>query len=243
MADLESPGLGITVREMLLRHTPRIDGDPFNEVFLQNRYYLREHRGSEAHDSTPVGAPPRFADEVAWWVWLCHGEGLRKIEPSLLRWASQAMSAAAAEHRQHGHQVHSITDLTAAAVVRQAVLLFQRRNNRLPSPGARRNIPHLIEHLHLYLSVRCTDTAWWAHDVWDLRADPRIPQREHEPDHDKSVKIGAIGPQWLREGCGSGCGRHWMPRCCGGLRRSTEPATWHATSESLPAIADTPSRG
>ncbi len=53
---------------------------------------------------------------------------------------------------------------------------------------------------------RCAaPTRWWAHDVWDLRADPRIPQREHEPGHDQSVKIGAIEPVWLREGV-----RFWL---------------------------------
>lgn len=184
----------------------RIDVAPANTVFLQNRYYLREHRGSVEHDFSPAGAPRRFADEVAWWVWLCHHEGLRKIEPSVLKWAGQALAGAAVEYRaQRGHLPPSITALSAAAIVRQAVVVFEKRNNRLPSPGARRNVTHLIEHLHLYLSVRTTDTDWWAHDTWDLRADPRIPQREHEPGHDQSVKIGAIGPTWLREGV-----RFWL---------------------------------
>src|SRR6476620_364067 len=78
----------------------RIDAAPANSVFLQNRYYLREHRGSAEHNfSPPAPAPARFADEVAWWVWLCHHEGLRKIEPSLLKWAGQALAAAAADYR------------------------------------------------------------------------------------------------------------------------------------------------
>ncbi len=57
------------------------------------------------------------------------------------------------------------------------------------------------------MSVRCTDTPWWAHDIWDLRADPpRIPpQREHEPSHDRVVKLSAIQPLWLREGV-----RFWL---------------------------------
>jgi integrase len=182
------------VPESWRRPVYRIDAAPANAVFLQNRYYLREHRGAAEHDfSPPAPAPARFADEVAWWVWVCQHEGLRKIEPSLLRWAGQALAAAAADYRnQHSRSPASITELSAAAVVRQAVIVFERRNARLPSAGARRNITHLIEHLHLYLSVRCTDTAWWAHDIWDLRADPRIPQREHEPGHDQSVKIAAV---------------------------------------------------
>ena len=184
----------------------RIDTAPANAVFLQNRYYTRAHRGLDEHDFTPEGAPPRYAQELAWWVWLCRHEGLRKIEPSLLTWASHALAAAAEEHRTtHGRPPASITELTPATLTRQAVLGFERRNGRLPSPGTRRNITGLLEHLHLYLSVRCTDTPWWAHDTWDLRADPRIPQREHEPGHDRSVNIGAITPQWLREGV-----RFWL---------------------------------
>ncbi|MGV7665732.1 tyrosine-type recombinase/integrase, partial [Mycobacterium kansasii] len=90
--------------------------------------------------------PPRFADEIAWWVWCCHHEGLRKIEPSLLRWAGQALSAAATEYRgQRRRPPASITDLESAAIVRAAMLVFEKRNARLPSAGARRNITHLVE--------------------------------------------------------------------------------------------------
>lgn len=184
----------------------RIDTAPACTVFQQNSYYLRQHRGSAEHDFSPAGAPPRFAQEVAWWVWLCHHEGLRKIEPSVLRWAGQALASAAADYRTRvGRLPASITQLSSAAIVRHAVKVFETRNGRLPSPGARRNVTHLIEHLHLYLSVRTTDTDWWAHDVWDLHADPRIPQREHEPCHEQPLRIGAISPPWLREGV-----RFWL---------------------------------
>jgi hypothetical protein len=65
---------------------------------------------------------------MAWWVRVCQHEGLQKIEPSLLKWAGQA--------------------LAAENIVRQAVIAFPRRNARLSSPGARRHVTHLIEHLH-----------------------------------------------------------------------------------------------
>lgn len=241
-----------TVPEGWRRPVYRIDAAPASSVFLQNRYYLREHRGSAEHDfSPPAPAPARFADEVAWWVWVCHHEGLRKIEPSLLKWAGHALAAAAADYRtQHGRTPPSISDLSAENIVRQAVIAFERRNARLPSPGARRNVTHLIEHLHLYVSVRCTDTAWWAHDIWDLRADPRIPQREHEPGHDQSVKIGAIGPGWLREGV-----RFWLRtaldaellRWSSAVERAREMArhfgvfvTEHGHTD--PALADDPAQ-
>lgn len=197
----------------------QIDLPPADAIFLRNKYYLRQNRDAVDHDFTPAAAPQRFADEIAWWVWVCHHEGLRKIEPSLLRWASQALSAAAVEFRgEHGRSPASITDLAVPAILRQAMVVFEQRNARLPSPGTRRNIVGLVEHLHMYLSVRSTAIDWWTYDAWDLRADPRIPQREHEPGHEQSLKIGVIEPMWLREGA-----RFWLRTCLDGelLRWST----------------------
>ncbi len=184
----------------------RIHLPPYDQLFLRNRYYLREYRGAEEHDFTPAGSPVRFAQEIAWWVWVCKHEGLRKIEPSLLRWASESLSAASAEHRARtGLSPTSIADLAVETISRAAILVFQRRNQRLPAPGTRRNIVGLIEHLHLYVTVRCKGTQWWAADTWDLCADPRIPQREHEPRHEQTIKFAAIEPEWLREGI-----RFWL---------------------------------
>lgn len=181
----------------------RIDAAPDDTVFLHNPRYLRNPDG---HDFTPTDVPPRFCHEIAWWVWLCGHDGIRKIEPSLLKWCGKALTAAAAEYHQHQHRAPiSIADLQASDIVRHAMLAFERRNKRLPSTGARRYVTALIEQLHLYVSVRCTDRPWWAHDIWDLRVDARIPQREHEPSHDKSVKLSTIQPGWLREGV-----RFWL---------------------------------
>lgn len=183
-----------------------IDTAPANTVFLQNQRYMTANRAAEFHDFTPASVPQRFCDEIAWWVWLCGHEGIRKIEPSLLKWCGRALDAAVAEYRAaHHREPTSIADLDLAHLIRHALVGFERRNQRLPSTGARRNITHLIEQLHLYVSVRCTAKPWWAHDVWDLRADPRIPVREHEPTHDKSVRLGPIEPVWFREGI-----RFWL---------------------------------
>jgi hypothetical protein len=193
------------VPEQWRRPAYRIYANPFSEVFLRNQFYLRANRAHAEHDFTP-DAPPRFAHEIAWWVWLCWHQQLRKIEPSLLAWLVRTLPAAISEHTTRtGRPPVSIADLDPAEGIRQAALVFQRRNNRLPSPGSRRNITHLVEHLHLNIAVRCTDTTWWAHDIWDLGADPRIPQRDHEPSHDKTVRLRGIEPVWLREGL-----RFWL---------------------------------
>lgn len=183
----------------------QIYATPFDEVFLRNQFYLRANRATAEHDFTPA-APSRFGQEIAWWVWLCWHQQLRKIEPSLLAWLVRTLPAAISEHTTRtGHTPASIADLDPTELVRQAALVFSRRNNRLPSAGSRRNIGHLIEHLHLNVSVHCTDVPWWAHDIWDLRADPRIPQRPHEPRHDQTVRLRGIQPDWLREGL-----RFWL---------------------------------
>lgn len=183
-----------------------IDIAPANTVFLQNQRYMTANRAAEFHDFTPSSVPQRFSDEIAWWVWLCGHEGIRKIEPSLLKWCGRALDAAVAEYlAAHHREPTSIADLDVAHLIRHALVGFERRNQRLPSTGARRNITHLIEQIHLYVSVRCTAKPWWAHDVWDLRADPRIPVREHEPTHDKSVRLSPIEPVWFREGI-----RFWL---------------------------------
>ncbi|AIY48610.1 transposase [Mycobacteroides abscessus] len=182
---------------------------PADRVFLSRKNDLPPAATAGVYDFTPQATPARFADEIAWWVWVCYHEGLRKIEHSLLRWATQAISAAAAEYRSaHGRHPVSITDLAVNDMVRHAVVVFERRNARLPAGGTRRNIVGLIEHLHLFVSVRASAIDWWAYDTWDLRADPRIPQREHEPCHEKTVRIGAIEPAWLREGV-----RFWLRTC------------------------------
>ncbi|MBZ4504449.1 tyrosine-type recombinase/integrase [Mycobacterium avium subsp. hominissuis] len=183
-----------------------LDRAPFDAVFQPNPRYLPT---ADGHDFTPQGVPPRICDEMAWWVWLCGHEDRRKIEPSLLKWTSRAVSLAAADyHRAHRREPVSIAELSAQAIVRHGVLEFERRNGRLPSAGFRRNVTSFVEHLHLHVAVRCTAAPWWAHDIWDLDADPRIPQREHEPCHDQVVRLGGITPVWLREGV-----RFWLRTC------------------------------
>lgn len=184
----------------------RIDHPDAARVFVINEFYLKQNRAGTEHDFTPPGAPPRFADELAWWVWVCATEGTRKVNLPQLRACSTALGAAAAEYQRHHHRPPvSIADLSVETIVRHALVRFEQRNGRLPAAGTRRNIVAVISHMHRYVTVRCTDTPWWGYDVWDLVADPRIPQREHEPQHDQTINLAAIEPVWLREGM-----RFWL---------------------------------
>ncbi|MBE5447531.1 hypothetical protein E3G53_004712 [Mycobacteroides abscessus] len=182
----------------------RIDAAPACEVFTPNKYY-RPRADGEPYDFTPPG-PPRFAHELAWWVYTCWREGLCRIDPGDLNWLLRTLPSAIADYQHgHGHPPESLLDLDAAEIIRHGVLLFERRNGRLPTPGYRRNFQYTVDKLYVLLSVRCGGAPWWSHDLWDLRIDPRIPQREHEPRHDQVLKLAGIQPNWLREGL-----RFWM---------------------------------
>ncbi|WP_288338293.1 site-specific integrase [uncultured Gordonia sp.] len=179
--------------------TYRLDRGPAAEVFRRNNYYLPRGGGAAEHSFTPRGAP-RLGQEIAWWVHTCWAERRRQIEPSQLTWAIEAISAIADGRARSGRPLRSITDVPAADITRAALVAFEHRNGRLPTAGSRRNIENLITNLHVMLTARCTDTPWWALDVWDLRIDDRIPRREHEPRHDRVVALDHIEPGWLREG-------------------------------------------
>ncbi|AMW17794.1 putative transposase/phage integrase [[Mycobacterium] chelonae subsp. bovistauri] len=183
----------------------RIDTEPFSDVFVQNRYYTKATSACDGYDSSLPG-PPRFCDELAWWVYTCWREGLRRIDPAKIAWFTQALPEATAEYRRrHGRAPTTLLDISVPDIIRHATRQFEQRRRRLPTPSYRRNLQWTAEHLHTLLAARCTPAPWWSHDVWDLRIDPRIPQREHEPHHERVLKLVGIQPLWLREGL-----RFWM---------------------------------
>lgn len=199
--------------------------DAHTDVFVHNARYLNNPDG---HDFTPEAVPEQMRRELAWWVWLCGTDGIRKFEPSLLKWCGQALTDATVEYtRNHGRPPVSVTDLTPNDLLRCAFIGFEQRNSRLPSYSSRRNITHLIQQFHLYVSVRCTDAPWWTYDTWDLQADVRIPRREHETRHDLFVAIGTIEPQWLREGV-----RFWLRTAL-----STELLRWSSAVDRARTMA------
>lgn len=108
------------VPEQWRRPVYPIYATPFDEVFLRNQFYLRANRAHPEHDFTPQ-APPRFAQEIAWWVWLCWHQQLRKIEPSLLAWLVRTLPAAITEHHTRTALApDSIADLDPAELIRHA---------------------------------------------------------------------------------------------------------------------------
>ena len=178
-----------------------IDAEPYRQLFTQNRNY----QPGRVFDFGPIGHD-RLRAETAWWLWTCWNEGLRKVEPSMLRWWCTALTAMAdVRTTLTGTTGHSIADFDPALVIRECLRAFTARNDRLPSPGNLRNLNSIAEHAHLLVATRCTDAPWWAHNVWDLRIDDRIPRRPHEPAGHQPVNLTPIQPDWLREGI-----RYWL---------------------------------
>lgn len=198
-----------------------IDTAPYCELFTQNANYQPGRRfdfGPSRH--------PRMREETAWWLWICWHEGLRKVEPSMLRWWSDAIAGLADARAPFTRDTDpSIADFDPALVVREALRAFADRNGRVPSQGNLRNLTSIAEHVHAHVAVRCGEMPWWEHDTWDLRIDDRIPRRPHEPAAHRPVRLGHIEPDWLREGV-----RFWLRTALvGQLYRWTTAATRSTT--------------
>lgn len=181
----------------------RLDQAPFTEVFVRNTNYLRSQK---LYDFVPPEYT-RLRDECAWWVWTIWTDGSRKVDPAMLTWWGRAITTLA-DRRAHfaGPAADaSVTDFDPTLIIREALREFHTRNDRYPSPGNTRNLESIAHAIHAYVSVRCTDTPWWAHDTWDLRLDPRIPRRDQEPHADRIINLASIEPVWLRDGV-----RYWL---------------------------------
>lgn len=190
----------------------RLDLEPFNEVFVRNTNYLR----SVKEYTFAPGASVRAGQEVSWWLWSIWTDGSRKIDPAMLAWWSRAVDRLAVTRGVFNSADCSVADFDPALVVREAIIAFRERNQRDPSPGNVRNLRSCASSIYQHITIRCTDQPWWTHQVWDLRLDPRIPRRPHEPHADRAMNLAGIEPVWLREGI-----RFWLSRAI-----LTDQYTW-----------------
>lgn len=182
----------------------RLDKAPYREVFVRNTNYLRS---TKDYEFVPTQYR-RLRDECSWWLWTIWADGSRKIDPAMLTWWGRAITSLAdkrAPFTATSCDEVSVGEFEPALIIREALCEFYRRNNRYPSPGNTRNLESAADSIYDYVTVRCTDTPWWEHDTWDLRLDPRIPRREHEPHAERVINLGGLEPQWLREGL-----RYWL---------------------------------
>ncbi len=70
----------------------------------------------------------------------------------------------------------------------------------MASAASRQRAEIALRPLVSRLALRYSDAAWWQHDIWSLKLDPRIPRRPHESRGNTAVRWDNLEPGWLRDG-------------------------------------------
>lgn len=86
--------------------------------------------------------------------------------------------------------------------------------------------PHRLGHMIALLGYAYHRGPWWELNVWNPTLDPRVPQRDHEPNRSAVMHFSHLTSRWLREGA-----KYWLSA---GL--STERYTWSTVKVRLDAL-------
>ena len=93
----------------------------------------------------------------------------------------------------------SLTSLAPREWQQQFALAVRRRTGALPGPGSVSDLRQQLGRCWRLLAAAYDTRPWWQREVWTPAADPRIPQRPHEPRR-HSADFGQITTGWLRLG-------------------------------------------
>jgi integrase len=140
--------------------------------------------------------PPPMQREIGWWLARCQTGGERIAHSG--EWNSWVRTALDVIGRTPS--ISSFADLGLAEWMTAWARVFHATRGHLAAPGTRARAESAVREMLALLAVHYSDAAWWAHDLWSLRLDPRIPHREHEPRGQSSVRWDDIEPKWLRDG-------------------------------------------
>ena len=152
--------------------------------------------------------PVPMRREIAWWIAACQASGERQIHASEWnRWA-----ATAAEVAGRRPEVCSFADLSLSEWMTAWGRVFHAGHGRMASAASRARAEIALRPLVSRLAIRYGDAAWWQHDIWSLKLDPRIPRRPHESRGNTAVRWDNLE---RRPGCGtvssSTCACSWSP--------------------------------
>ena len=140
--------------------------------------------------------PVPMRREIAWWIAACQASGERQIHASEWnRWA-----ATAAEVAGRRPEVCSFADLSLTEWMTAWGRVFHAGHGRMASAASRARAEIALRPLVSRLAIRYGDAAWWQHDIWSLKLDPRIPRRPHESRGNTAVRWDNLEPAWLRDG-------------------------------------------
>jgi integrase len=161
-----------------------------------------EYRGGLAHqrgrsagiDLSPL--PEVIRQELAWCVFRIIAQG-GKVDVTHMRALTRRLSEVIADLGPAAPA--SLTGLAPREWQRQFALAVRRRTSALPGPGSVSDLRQQLTRCWRLLAAAYDMRPWWQREVWNPAADPRIPQRVHEPRR-HAANFGQITTGWLRLG-------------------------------------------
>jgi integrase len=133
-------------------------------------------------------------------AWLIHREIQlgRFINPNMFNCATRALRIATKHGTTHGRSAASLLDLSPEEWVRE--VHAARMRGIEVGASVDRYALHRLRQLQDVLVYPYHRGQWWELNVWNPQLDPRIPQREHEPNGRNVLNFSHLTSGWLREG-------------------------------------------
>ena len=161
-----------------------------------------EYRGGLAHqrgrsagiDLSPL--PEAIRRELAWCVFRIIAQG-GKVDVTHMRALVRRLGEVISDLGPAAPA--SLTGLAPRDWQQQFALAVRRRTGTLPAPGSVSDVCQQLTRCWRLLAAAYDVRPWWQREVWSPAADPRIPQRVHEPRR-HAANFGQITAGWLRLG-------------------------------------------
>src|SRR5699024_7489931 len=168
------------------------------------------------------GPPESMMWELAW---LVHREVelARRFHPISFNAATRVLRAATTGGAI-AQAAQSLLQLTPQEWVRQAHRA-RLSGTRLGSSNDNHAL-QTIRRLQDVLVYTYHRGSWWELSVWNPQLDPRIPQREHEPQGRQIANFSHLSSTWLRDGA-----KWWLSTCL-----ETERYTWSSLKSRLDGL-------
>jgi integrase len=161
-----------------------------------------EYRGGLAHqrgraagvDLSPL--PAVIRQELAWCMFRIITQG-GKVDVTHMRALVRRLGEVLADLGPAAPA--SLTGLAPREWQQQFALAVRRRTGALPGPGSISDLRQQLGRCWRLLAAAYDTRPWWQREIWNPAADPRIPQRVHEPRR-HAANFGQITTGWLRLG-------------------------------------------
>lgn len=143
------------------------------------------------------GLPEPMTWEIAWLLYREIQLG-RYVNPDGFNPMARVLRVATTYGSSRGREAVSLLQLTPEEWIREVQIARMRG---APSGAAGdKSAFHRLRALQDVLVYPYHRGQWWELDVWNPMLDPRIPQREHEPQGRNVMNFSRLTSPWLREG-------------------------------------------